>query len=204
MNNDVQPRPRGRPRQFDAEKAKTAAMRLFWERGYAGTSIQDLSEALAINPPSLYAAFGDKRQLFTAAIDTYQSTCGAFAAEILAAPLPTRAAIEKLLLEAARIFTDKRLPKGCMVVTSALNCAEEDRDVATLLADRRKQSEHMLATRIAEGIAAGDVNKTVDAKALARYVATVFQGLSIQARDGASRRDLEAVVAQAMISWPKG
>jgi AcrR family transcriptional regulator len=193
-------RSRGRPRQFDADKAKAKAMRLFWERGFSGTSIQDLSQALNINPPSLYAAFGDKRTLFEASIDAYQSTCGSFAAAILAEPLETHAAIQKLLLEAARIFTDPALPHGCMVVTSAINCAEEDNDVKQLLSRKRKQSEAMIAARITTGIASGDVSSTVNASNLARYVMTVFEGLSIQARDGATRKDLEAVVRQAMLA----
>jgi AcrR family transcriptional regulator len=196
MIKTLSPRPRGRPRQFDAEKAKAKAMRLFWERGFSGTSIQDLSQALNINPPSLYAAFGDKRTLFEASIDAYQSTCGNFAAAILAEPLDTRAAIQKLLTEAARIFTDPALPRGCMVVTSAINCAEEDNDVKQLLSRKRKQSEAMIAARIARG----DVSADVDASNLARYVMTVFEGLSIQARDGATRKDLEAVVSQAMLA----
>jgi AcrR family transcriptional regulator len=193
---------RGRPRQFDREAALDAATRLFWERGFAGTSMSDLQSAMKINAPSLYAAFGDKRALFEASVDHYQEGCGAFAARALLEEQTAKQAIERLLREAARTFTDPALPHGCMVVCSALNLPEHDDGVRVLLQDRRKQSEHMIRNRIERGMAEGDLAPGTDGAALAGFVTTVFQGLSIQARDGASRKTLEAIVARSMLAWP--
>jgi AcrR family transcriptional regulator len=193
---------RGRPRQFDRDLALDAATRLFWERGFAGTSMSDLQAAMKINAPSLYAAFGDKRALFEASVDYYQSGCGSFAARALLEEQTAKQAIERLLREAARTFTDPALPHGCMVVCSALNLPEQDDGVRVLLQDRRKQSESMIRKRIERGITEGDLLAGTDGAALAGFVTTVFQGLSIQARDGATRKDLEAIAARSMRAWP--
>jgi AcrR family transcriptional regulator len=194
---------RGRPRQFDREAALDAATRLFWERGFAGTSMSDLQSAMKINAPSLYAAFGDKRALFEASVENYQVGCGSFAGRALLEENTARAAIERLLREAARTFSDPALPHGCMVVCSALNLPESDDGVRLFLQERRKQSERMIRKRIERGISDGDLARDTDAAALAGFVTTVFQGLSIQARDGAGRKALEAVVSRCMMAWPE-
>jgi TetR/AcrR family transcriptional regulator, copper-responsive repressor len=202
MKNTLATPARGRPRQFDREKALAAAMRLFWERGFAGTSMSDLQSVMNINAPSLYAAFGDKRALFEASVDHYQTSCGAFAVRALAEQHTARAAVERLLREAAQIFSDPALPHGCMVVCAAINCSADDEPVQLSLQKRRKQSEQMIRKRIERGVADGDVPATWDAAALASFVTTVFQGLSIQARDGGSRKTLDAVVTRSMQAWP--
>jgi TetR/AcrR family transcriptional regulator, copper-responsive repressor len=202
MKNTSATSTRGRPRQFDREKALAAAMRLFWERGFAGTSMSDLQSAMNINPPSLYAAFGDKRALFEASIDHYQAGCGSFAVRALAEEITARAAIERLLREAAQIFSDPALPHGCMVVCSAINGTPDDEPIQLSLQKKRKQSEQMIRKRIERGVADGDVPADCDAVSLASYVTTVFQGLSIQARDGANRKTLDAVVKRSMQAWP--
>jgi TetR/AcrR family transcriptional regulator, copper-responsive repressor len=202
MKNTSATSTRGRPRQFDREKALAAAMRLFWEHGFAGTSMSDLQAAMNINPPSLYAAFGDKRALFEASIDHYQAGCGSFAVRALAEEITARAAIERLLREAAQIFSDPALPHGCMVVCSAINGTPDDEPIQLSLQKKRKQSEQMIRKRIERGIADGDVLADCDAVSLASYVTTVFQGLSIQARDGANKKTLDAVVKRSMQAWP--
>jgi TetR/AcrR family transcriptional regulator, copper-responsive repressor len=193
---------RGRPRAFDRDVALASATRLFWERGFAGTSMNDLQSAMQINAPSLYAAFGDKRALFAASVDYYQSGCGSFAVRALSEEKTARAAIERLLREAAKTFSDPALPHGCMVVCSALNLPESDDDIRLMLQERRKQSERMIRKRIERGVAEGDLPQSTDVAALASYVTTLFQGLSIQARDGASRKVLDAVVSRSLLAWP--
>jgi TetR/AcrR family transcriptional regulator, copper-responsive repressor len=202
MKNTSATSTRGRPRKFDREKVLAAAMRLFWEHGFAGTSMSDLQAAMNINPPSLYAAFGDKRALFEASIDHYQAGCGSFAVRALAEEITARAAIERLLREAAQIFSDPALPHGCMVVCSAINGTPDDEPIQLSLQKKRKQSEQMIRKRIERGIADGDVPADCDAVLLASYVTTVFQGLSIQARDGANKKTLDAVVKRSMQAWP--
>jgi AcrR family transcriptional regulator len=194
--------PRGRPRQFDRDAALDAATRLFWERGYAGTSLTELLAAMNINAPSLYAAFGDKRALFEASVDHYQAGCGSFAGRALAEEKTARAAIERLLREAAQVFSDPTVPHGCMVVCSALNLPRDEEDIRLSLQKRRKLSEQMIRKRIERGLADGELPADCDAAALTSYIATVFQGLSIQARDGADRKTLDAVVTRCLTAWP--
>jgi TetR/AcrR family transcriptional regulator, copper-responsive repressor len=191
-------RPRGRPRAFDRNSALDKAMRLFWARGYEATSIADLSQAMGINPPSLYAAFGDKRQLFEASVEAYQSGPGCFAAQALASDLPARAAIEKLLMEAAARFTDKAYPPGCMVVLSAASCSDEAAEIRDRLTARRNASAAAIQARIA----AAKLPAGLDADAFAGLVVSVFQGMSVRAFDGATQEALEATVRQVMALWP--
>jgi TetR/AcrR family transcriptional regulator, copper-responsive repressor len=191
-------RPRGRPRAFDRVSALDKAMRLFWTRGYEATSISDLSQTMGINPPSLYAAFGDKKQLFEQSVEAYQSGPGCFAQQALASHLPARAAIEKLLMDAAARFTDGAYPPGCMVVLSAASCSDEAQDIRERLTARRNAS----ASAIRERIAAAKLPAGLDADAFAGLVVSVFQGMSVRAFDGASREELEATVRQVMALWP--
>jgi TetR/AcrR family transcriptional regulator, copper-responsive repressor len=202
MKSVSAPAIRGRPRQFDRDAALDAATRLFWARGFAGTSMSDLLSAMHINAPSLYAAFGDKRALFEASVDHYQAGCGSFAARALVEEPTARQSIERLLREAARIFTDAALPHGCMIVCSAINCSEGDEQIRLSLQERRKLSERMIRKRIERGVADGDVESGPDVGSLASFIMTVFEGMSIQARDGASKKTLDAVASRCMQAWP--
>jgi TetR/AcrR family transcriptional regulator, copper-responsive repressor len=195
---EVTSRPRGRPRAFDRDGALDKAMRLFWAHGYEATSVAELSHAMGINPPSLYAAFGDKRQLFEESVEAYQAGPGCFAQEALESDLPARAAIEKLLMEAAARFTDKAYPPGCMVVLSAASCSEEAAEIRERLTARRNASAAAIHARInAAKLPAG-----FNADAFAGLVVSVFQGMSVRAFDGATREELEATVRQVMALWP--
>jgi len=193
--------PRGRPRAFDRDAALDAAMRLFWSRGYEATSIGDLSVAMGVNPPSLYAAFGDKKRLFIEAVDRYQARHGDFAVAAIGQAESARDAVEALLLAAARSLSDPECPRGCMVVLSAMNCAKDAEDIAAELRGRRRTSEQFVRCRIIRGAEAGELDRA-DAKPLASFYAAVFQGMSIKARDGAPRAELEAIARQAMRAWP--
>lgn len=177
-------------------------MRLFWERGYAATSVADLVEAIGINTPSLYAAFGDKKALFRAAVDRYQSGEGSFALAALRDEPTARAAIRRLLHDAADRFSDPSCPPGCMVVLAGTNCPQEASDIADDLAARRRMVEALLRTRIEAGMALGELRPDADAAELAAFYAAVFQGMSIQARDGASNERLQRVADRAVAAWP--
>jgi AcrR family transcriptional regulator len=198
-------RPRGRPRGFDRDAALEAAMRLFWARGYEATSVGDLAEALGIHPPSLYAAFGDKRRLFAEAVVRYESGPGGYGAASLSdAVLSTPEAIGRMLRDAAAVFTRPGDPHGCLVALAATNCGAEADDIAADLASRRRRTEDAIRARIDRGLAAGDVAQDVDAGALAGLVTALLFGMSIRARDGASRTSLEGMVDRFMAMWPGG
>ena len=203
MNKPITPaRPRGRPRAFDRDAALDRAMRLFWNRGYEATSVSDLTEAMGITPPSLYAAFGDKKHLFLETVDRYQSGPGSFAQQALEEPTAERA-MRRLLMDTIESFCDPAHPKGCMVVLAATNCTVESSDVLAALAERRRAAERIIRDRIAAGLAAGELVAGTDADTLAGMIVTTLYGLSIKARDGASRASLRKVVEQTMLAWPR-
>ena len=201
MNKQKTPS-RGRPRAFDRDAALGRAMRLFWQHGYETTSISELAEAMAINPPSLYAAFSDKRQLFLEAVDRYEASYGSFAEAALAEEVTAEGAVRRLLLEAVDSYTDPAIPRGCMVVSAATNCSADSIDITDDLRKRRRASERAIRKRIAKGIAEGDVRADADPDALAGFIAALIQGLSAKARDGVPRKQLERIVAQALEGWP--
>lgn len=195
-------RPRGRPRCFDREAALDRALEVFWAQGYSGTSIADLTAAMQINPPSLYAAFGDKRQLYLAALDRYQER-GLVALDALLAEAPdTRAAIAGALRRMVGEMTRTDRPSGCMVVLSGLHCGSEAAELEPLVAARRAAIEARLQQRIRFGLEAGDVAASVDPATLAGFYATLLQGLSVQARSGVPQARLLAIVETALTAWP--
>jgi AcrR family transcriptional regulator len=194
---------RGRPRAFDREEALERAMQVFWRQGYEATSLADLTAAMGINPPSLYAAFGDKERLFLEAVDRYESCHRGSAADgSLFGEEPTaRGAIEHLLRDAVDELVRPGQPHGCMLMTAATNCSAES--IQSALAERRARSKSLIRKRIAKGIAAGELPSGTDAGALAEFYTTVLAGMSMQARDGATRKSLEATVAAALRAWPE-
>ena len=192
----------GRPRAFDRDQALERAITVFWEHGYEATSIALLTETLGIGAPSLYAAFGNKRELFAEALDRYLRTYGAFAERALAEEPTARDAVERLLSEAASTYTSPDHPRGCLLISAATNCSPQSADVVARLRDIRSQGDRALEARIAAGVQAGELPATTDAHALATFYAVVIQGMSAQARDGASRTALEQVAATALRAWP--
>ncbi|MEU3600064.1 TetR/AcrR family transcriptional regulator [Streptomyces sp. NPDC006798] len=193
----METRKRGRPRSFDRDEALRQATRVFFEHGYEAASIADLTRAMGIGPPSLYAAFGDKRALFAEAVDVYQA---ARPLGLDAAPT-ARAAFEGLLRSLAADYTDPAHPPGCLVINAALNCA--DAEVVADLRARRQASAAAFERRVQDDVDAGLLPPDTDSAALARFVGAVVQGMSIQARDGAGRTELESVVELALGSWPQ-
>ncbi|MEV6837852.1 TetR/AcrR family transcriptional regulator [Streptomyces sp. NPDC051133] len=193
-------RTRGRPRSFDRATALEKALMAFWERGYEATSVSDLTRIMGIGAPSLYAAFGDKRTLFEEVVRVYGATHGAFADRALAEEPTARAAVERTLREAAAEYTDPAHPYGCLVVHAATNCTSPE--VEESLRDRRNANITALAARIRADVAAGLLPAGTDAAVLARHTGAMIQGMSQQARDGASRGELEALAEIAMSIWP--
>lgn len=187
----------GRPREFDRDAALDKAMRLFWERGYEGTSVGDLAEALGIGKPSLYAAFGHKEQLFYEALDLYVRTYGPELGDVATA----RGAIESLLRSNAETYTDPSIPSGCMIVLAAAVGPPQNAEVRAHLAMLRNASTGSFASRIRKGIADGDVPEGADADAMAQFYTTVLNGLALQARDGAGGAALDRVIDGAMAAW---
>jgi len=193
---------RGRPRIFDRETALRQAVVVFWERGYEGTSVKDLAEAMGIASASLYACFGSKEALFREAMRLYTAMEGQVPRTPLREQRSTRDAIHAMLRATADVITLPGLPHGCMLVLAAPTGAVENHAIRQFLAEGRRGQLAEIRERLARGVAEGDLmasEATLDA--MARYFATVVQGLSVQARDGASRDDLEAVITCAMSAW---
>src|SRR4051812_3187204 len=178
-------KPRGRPRSFDRDAALGRAMEVFWTKGYEGTSISDLTAAMDISPPSLYAAFGDKERLFLEAVERYQEARGQSCPYC---DVPTaRGAIEKLLTYMAEELTASTHPRGCMMMMAAATAGSASRELQAALARNRAESRARMRERIERGVAEGDVPQGTDAASLADFYSTIVTGMSMQARDGATR-----------------
>lgn len=197
-------RRRGRPRAFDREAALETATRLFWRKGYAATSVSDLTDAMGIGPPSLYAAFGSKEELYAEALRHYVQRYQGLVWDRFEAAPTAREAVSALLMDSAAALTGAcgaGGPKGCMVTLSAVGCeghAELGERVRSARADGRARIE----ARLARAVAGGELPAGTDVPGLARLVVAVQNGMSIQARDGASRDELEAVARNALRAWP--
>ena len=191
----------GRPRAFDVDKALDRALQVFWEKGYEAASLADLTEAMGINRPSLYAAFGNKEALFRKVLDRYTSGPAAYIREALDRPT-ARAVVEQLLGEAADLLTNPRNPRGCLMVTGALSCGDAADSVRQELITRRAGTEAALRRRFKRAKSDGDLPPDSDPADLARYVTTVAQGMAVQAAGGASRTELRRLVATVLRAWP--
>jgi TetR/AcrR family transcriptional regulator, copper-responsive repressor len=195
-------KPRGRPLSFDRDKALEQAMHVFWLRGYEAASIAELTGAMGITAPSLYTAFGDKERLFLEAIERYALGPGGGYPRALEEEPTARGAIQRCLEEAAEELTRPCHPRGCMVVMAATNCSAASAHIQAALAKRRAAADAGLRCRIEQGIRDGELPADTDAAALASFYSTVYQGMSIQAKDGATRDSLLATAAAAMRAWP--
>jgi AcrR family transcriptional regulator len=193
---------KGRPREFDTEMALEKALHVFWQRGYEGASLTDLTEAMGISRPSLYAAFGNKEELFRRALDRYAAKGPGAIHEAALTEATARKVVEHLLRSLAFSLTDPCNPAGCLSVQGALTCSQAADTIKQELCRRRSKGEENLRRRFERAKAEGDLTPDADAGALARYVITVTQGMSVQAAGGASRADLLAVADMAMKAWP--
>ncbi|WP_292503642.1 TetR/AcrR family transcriptional regulator [Methylobacterium sp.] len=203
MKNPSPDRPRrsGRPLSFDREAALVAAMHLFWQHGYEATSVSDLTQAMGITPPSLYAAFGDKRRLFLEAVDRYLGGTKAVEQSIENAASAKDAARD-LLVAAVLGDTGEDTPPGCLLASSLVTSSREAAEVREALARIRRAIEAALRARIERDIGEGRLPAGTDDRALAGHVFAVVQGMSTLAKDGAGRDKLMRIVDAAMAGWP--
>jgi TetR/AcrR family transcriptional regulator, copper-responsive repressor len=190
----------GRPREFDRDAALESAMMLFWRHGYEGVSVAQLTDAIGIAPASLYAAFGSKAQLYEEAVALYQRCRTGRLSACLQEDRPIRDTLGDLLRWAAETMTEPDGEPGCMVAGGMLFCAPENEGVAEVTAEIRRQAQAKLAERLRRAIDAGEIAGSADADDLSRYFMSLMHGMSIQARDGASREALLAVARIGLAS----
>jgi AcrR family transcriptional regulator len=191
---------RGRPRQFDRDVALRIAVEVFWERGYEATSINDLATAMGVGVPSLYAAFGSKRALFEEVVADYVQQYRSFLQAAIGEEPTLTGGVRRLLREAAAASTRPGLPRGCLVVSAAVNTTSPE--IEQLLRELRVKETKTLEARIKRAVTAGELPAGTDARGLAQYVSATLQGIAQQARDGADPAALETVAALAMRAWP--
>ncbi|WP_219837102.1 TetR/AcrR family transcriptional regulator [Paenibacillus sp. R14(2021)] len=192
---------RGRPRVFNIESALDSALHLFWRKGYEGTSVADLTEAMGINTPSLYAAFGNKEELFRKILDRYAEGPAAYMREAFQQP-SAREVVEYLLYGAAEATTNPETPLGCLTVQGALSSGEAGDAIRQELNARRAGGEAALRDRFEQAKQSGELAADVDTEQLACFYATIFQGMAVQAGAGTSREKLQAIVANSLRLWP--
>ncbi len=174
-------------------------MLAFWRRGYEGTSMADLVQALGIASARIYAAFGSKQDLFREAVQHYEAGDGGFADRAMAQEPRVRDALARVLRDAVATYTDDAHPLGCMVVTAATNCAEENEAVAAWLAEHRRLRTQSLIDRLQRALDEGELRAGTDVQALGDFYATQLHGISVQARDGVPRQRLLAAVQTALL-----
>ncbi|MER5311022.1 TetR/AcrR family transcriptional regulator [Streptomyces sp. NPDC002773] len=191
---------RGRPRSFDRLTALEQATMAFWEHGYETTSVSDLTRAMGISAPSLYAAFGDKKTLFEEVVEAYAGSYGSYGGRAFAEESTARGAIGRMLDEAAGLFTEPGHPRGCLMISAATNCSTPE--VEESLRARRNANLASFEARIRRDVETAELPADTDARALARFSGAVLQGMSQQARDGATAEELAAVAETAMRAWP--
>ena len=192
---------KGRPREFDVDEALAAALRVFWTKGYEAASLSDLTEAMGITRPSLYAAFGNKEALFHKALDLYEREKLAYVGEALAAPT-SREVVERLLRGALAMQSSECEPKGCMRVISSVSCGPEAESIRADLVQRRQSSQRALCDRMRRAKEEGDLPDGTDVDGLCAYLGAILGGMAVQASSGAPKAQLEATVETALQMWP--
>jgi AcrR family transcriptional regulator len=194
---------KGRPRNFDIDDALEKAMRVFWKKGYEGTSLPDLTEAIGINRPSLYAAFGKKEDLFNKALDLYRAEPASYVNRALEEP--TAYEVFKALLDGViDLLCDAKNPGGCFFVQGALACSSQSENVRLEVASRRAAGERDIQRRFERSALEGDLPVGYDARELAGFAVTMMWGMSVRAAGGASRKDLQRAAAIALRAFPNG
>ena len=194
--------PRGRPREFCPEQALAAALRVFWQRGYEGASLTELTQEMGINRPSLYACFGNKESLFRQALDLYEREKLAFIQTALDAPT-ARGVVERLLNGALAMYAGGADPKGCLGVMSAVSCGVEAESIRSEVIARRAKSDAALIARFERAKAEGDLPDHFDPASLARLLGAMLQGLAVQASTGATGDQMRGAVDAALAMWPE-
>ena len=201
METQSAPFSRGRPREFCVDAALSAALAVFWSKGYEGASLSELTEAMGVTRPSLYAAFGNKEALFRKALDLYEREKLAFMGAALKAPT-SRGVAERILTNALSMQTSASGPRGCLSVISSVACGAEAASIKAEVVARRASSEAALLARFEQAKADGDLTGETDPAALVRYLMTILQGMAVQAGSGVPRESLEQLVATTLSLWP--
>ena len=192
---------RGRPREFCPDAALAAALGVFWGKGYEGASMAELTAAMGITKPSLYAAFGNKEQLFHRALDLYEQEKLAYMREALREPT-ARAVAEHFMRGAIDAQTSSCDPKGCLGVIGATACGAEAESIKAEVIKRRASSSAALLERFRQAQAEGELPAGVDPEALAQYLYAILQGMAVQAGAGATRAELQRVMDTSLMLWP--
>lgn len=192
----------GRPRAFDRNEALRVALELFWQQGFEGTSTSQLTAAMGISPPSLYAAFGSKETLYREVVALYGSRFGGFLTEPLGADGEARQAVEQVLLRAARQFSEADHPSGCMVANGEMQSSPNGSVLAAEVAALRRAAQRQIAIRLESARKTGELPPATDTATLAAFYAMVIQGMAVQAHDGAKPTLLRRMAALAMRAWP--
>lgn len=195
-------RTRGRPRAFDRETALRRAMDVFWTKGYDTCSMSDLVDAMGINSPSLYAAFGSKEDLYREAIDLYVGAEGGAALRQLLAHDSVREGLRAMFRTSVELYTGARDPRGCMVFLGAMSLGAEHAQLRAELKKRRRKVAGIVAARLARAVENGELDARTDVPALAALSMTLFSGLSIQAQDGVRKAALFAAIDQFIATLP--
>lgn len=201
MESDTLPVAKGRPREFCVDQALAEALRVFWAKGYDGASMADLTEAMGITKPSLYAAFGNKEALFHKALDLYESEKLDYTRAALEQPT-ARAVAEYYLRGALDRHCGAEDPKGCMGLLGTLACSPEADSIKADVVRRRASSQRALVDRFARAKAEGDLPDHIDPEGLTGHMLAILQGLTVQASAGAPRADLERLVETSLALWP--
>ena len=202
MNSVCSPSaPKGRPREFDIDEALGQALLVFWRNGYEAASMTELTSAMGITKPSLYAAFGNKEQLFHKALDLYEREKLAYMTSALEAPT-ARGVAERLLRGSLEMQMSTCDPKGCLGVISAATCGAEAEPIKAEVVKRRASSEAALVKRFAEAQAAGEFPEGMTPEALTRFLFAILQGLALQGGSGATCAELSQLVETSMAVWP--
>lgn len=191
----------GRPRTFNHDEALDHAMHVFWQKGFESTSLNELTSAMGIQPPSLYAAFGNKQALFEQALARYLSGPVAFMHGALNEPT-AYAVAERILRRTAEFLTERRSRRGCMTIQAALAGGKEAEPVRRKLIAVRVKEQDALRRRFERAKSEGDLPESVDAADLARFVTAVFQGMTVQSINGATREELLRIAEIALRTWP--
>ncbi len=191
---------RGRPREFDREEALDAAMRVFWKCGYDGATIPKLTDAMGINRPSLYAAFGNKEELFSKVLDCYRADPASYVNRALAKPT-AREVFGSLLSGVIDLVTDPENPGGCLFVSGSLASGDESANARRELSARRINGENDIYKRFRQAVAEGDLPAGTDARSLAKFAATLLWGISVQSVNGSTKTELKKVAKLALGSF---
>jgi len=193
--------PRGRPREFCVDHALAQALSVFWSKGYEGASLTDLTEAMGITRPSLYAAFGNKESLFRKALDLYEREKLDYIGKAMAQPTARKVA-EAMARGSIQTATGESEPHGCLRVISSVACGPAAQSIHGEVVERSNKGRQALVERFERAKAEGDLPAHVDTDGLTRVLIAILQGISVQANQGATREELEQLVETAMTLWP--